>query len=130
MKKQVNRWKFVLDTRIRSAGALDKNWIEVIHVKISSRGDDNGQVEEMHLAEHLIFSRFSCGMKRKCFRYPKVYISDGRPLFVLSEAQKEEVIAQADTHLKTARGRGYRRQITRPEGDLNNNKTRSSSPTS
>eukprot|EP00903_Cladosiphon_okamuranus_P014353 g13327.t1 len=45
----------------------------------------------------------------------QVYISDGRPLFVLSEAQKEEVIAQADSHLKTAKGRGYRRQITRPE---------------
>lgn len=48
---------------------------------------------------------------------PKVYISDGRPLFVLSEAQKEEVIAQSDSHLKTAKGRGYRRQITRPEGE-------------
>ena len=46
---------------------------------------------------------------------PKVYISGGRPLFVLSDAQKEEVIAQADSHLKTAKGRGYRRQVTRAE---------------
>lgn len=45
----------------------------------------------------------------------KVYISGGRPLYILSEAQKEEVIAQADSHLKTAKGRGYRRQVTRAE---------------
>lgn len=36
-------------------------------------------------------------------------------MFVLNDAQKEEVIAQADSHLKTAKGRGYRRQITRGE---------------
>ncbi len=34
---------------------------------------------------------------------------------MLSDAQKEEVIAQADSHLKTAKGRGYRRQVTRAE---------------
>lgn len=34
---------------------------------------------------------------------------------MLSEAQKEEIIAQADSHLKTAKGRGYRRQVTRDE---------------
>lgn len=34
---------------------------------------------------------------------------------MLSEAQKEEVVAQADSHLKTAKGRGYRRQVTRGE---------------
>lgn len=45
----------------------------------------------------------------------KVYISGGRPLYILSEAQKEEVIAQADSHLKTAKGRGYRRQVTHAE---------------
>ncbi|CAM9558209.1 unnamed protein product [Ectocarpus sp. 6 AP-2014] len=45
----------------------------------------------------------------------QVYISGGRPLFVLNDAQKEEVIAQADSHLKTAKGRGYRRQVTRGE---------------
>lgn len=45
----------------------------------------------------------------------KVYISGGRPLSILSDAQKEEVIAQADSHLKTAKGRGYRRQVTRAE---------------
>lgn len=44
-----------------------------------------------------------------------MYISCGRPLFVLSEAQKEEVIAQADSRLKTAKGRGYGRQVTRAE---------------
>lgn len=36
-------------------------------------------------------------------------------MFVLNDAQKEEVIAQADSHLKTAKGRGYRRQVSRPE---------------
>ena len=46
---------------------------------------------------------------------PKVYLSGGRPLFVLSDAQQEEVIAQADSHLRTAKGRGYRRQVTRAE---------------
>lgn len=60
--------------------------------------------------------------------YPKVYISDGRPLFVLSEAQKEEVIAQADSHLKTAKGRGYRRQITRPEGERGPNPLLTTTP--
>lgn len=45
----------------------------------------------------------------------KVYLSGGRPLFVLSDAQQEEVIAQADSHLRTAKGRGYRRQVTRAE---------------
>lgn len=56
-----------------------------------------------------------CHAWELCFFNPKVYISDGRPLFVLSDAQKEEVIAQADSHLKTAKGRGYRRQVTRAE---------------
>lgn len=36
-------------------------------------------------------------------------------MFVLNDAQKEEVIAQADSYLKTAKGRGYRRQVSRPE---------------
>lgn len=36
-------------------------------------------------------------------------------MFTLSEDQKEEVIAQADSHLKAAKGRGYRRQVTRTE---------------
>ncbi|CAM9674238.1 unnamed protein product, partial [Scytosiphon promiscuus] len=45
----------------------------------------------------------------------KVYLSGGRPLFALNDAQKQEVIAQADSHLKTAKGRGYRRQVTRAE---------------
>lgn len=34
---------------------------------------------------------------------------------MLSEAQKEEIIAQADGQLKSAKGRGYWRQITREE---------------
>lgn len=45
----------------------------------------------------------------------QVYVTCGRPLFVLSEAQKEEIIAQADSRLKTAKGRGYGRQVTRAE---------------
>lgn len=45
----------------------------------------------------------------------QVYILSKRPLFVLNEAQKEEVIAQADSRLKTAKGRGYGRQLTRAE---------------
>ncbi|CAM9427400.1 unnamed protein product [Ascophyllum nodosum] len=45
----------------------------------------------------------------------QVYVSGGRPLFILNEAQKEEVIAQAESYLKTAKGRGYRRQVTRAE---------------
>lgn len=44
-----------------------------------------------------------------------MYIPAERPLFTLSEAQKEEIVAQADSHLKTAKGRGYRRQVTRDE---------------
>ena len=36
----------------------------------------------------------------------QVYISEGRPLCTLSEAQKDEVVAQADVHLKTNKGRG------------------------
>ncbi|CAM9109049.1 unnamed protein product, partial [Hapterophycus canaliculatus] len=55
-----------------------------------------------------------------CLQFEKedilqVYLSGGRPLFVLNDAQKQEVIAQADSHLKTAKGRGYRRQVTRAE---------------
>ncbi|CAM9801009.1 unnamed protein product [Discosporangium mesarthrocarpum] len=55
-----------------------------------------------------------------CLQFEKedilqVYISGKRPLCVLSDAQKEEIIAQADKHLKTAKGRGYREQITREE---------------
>lgn len=36
-------------------------------------------------------------------------------MFALNDAQKQEVIAQADSHMKTAKGRGYRRQVTRAE---------------
>ena len=59
----------------------------------------------------LLHAAIGCGT-RHC---NQVYLSGGRPLFVLSDAQQEEVIAQADSHLKTAKGRGYRRQITRAE---------------
>ena len=50
-----------------------------------------------------------------CTPPEQVYVSGGRPLFILNEAQKEEVIAQAESYLKTAKGRGYRRQVTRAE---------------
>lgn len=73
--------------------------------------------KKLHLPAQLIFfARFPVACNMMVLSHLKVYISGGRPLFVLSEAQKEEVIAQADSHLKTAKGRGYRKQITRPEG--------------
>ncbi|CAM9276367.1 unnamed protein product, partial [Choristocarpus tenellus] len=79
--------------------------------------DENSRLRSGHRGEHVVNT---WELDAMCLQFEKedtlqVYISASRPLCILNEAQKEDVIAQADSHLKNAKGRGYRKQITQQE---------------
>lgn len=45
----------------------------------------------------------------------RIYMFEGRPLHTLTAAEQDEFVAQADSKLKSAKGRGMMKQLTRQE---------------
>ncbi|CAM9336118.1 unnamed protein product [Chrysoparadoxa australica] len=79
--------------------------------------DDDSQLRAGHKGQHIVqgWELDAMCMQFELEMILEVCIPPGQPMASLNRQQQQEVLAQADSHLKTSKGLGYMPQISRDQ---------------